>query len=167
MIMGYSLEQFRQEMFHVNYPARKDGCYADANRLTPADREIAENEMIEYIQDVDGDYWPVDGLAGMKSQKALPVLYKLLPEREGTMKIAIAAAIYTICEDKAMINIALDSMCVYKGLHWGQIIDNIHFARHFGSDSIKFVPLLEELCNHEEYLIVYNAKRVLNMIQCT
>ncbi|MBN8858596.1 MAG: hypothetical protein J0H29_09415 [Sphingobacteriales bacterium] len=109
----------------------------------------------------------IETLAYLKSQKSLPVLYKLLEKcSNGMIKLVISASIFEINKDSNMIDIAIgiiktiddksDAYYVYK------LTSAFYYLAKFHER--KTTKLLEEYSKHPEYLISYNAKQALEKL---
>jgi hypothetical protein len=112
---------------------------------------IAEGELISNVALKDD--WPVLGLAHIKSQAALPVLYSVLERAKGYMKVAIAYSIYSICRDEKMIDVVLAELPKVNN-SFG-LIDIVHLLPVF--QDIRVKEQLEEYRHHKDFLVAYNA----------
>lgn len=155
--MRNNLEIFRREYLHANtWAQRKEGVPLDLlDKLSAEELLHAEEDLIAVAS--VGDTWPIMGLGHIKSEKALPKLYELLSKSDKNIKVTIAHAIFQICSDPEMIEIVLKE--VPKINDWYQMIDILYLLPDFKDSRI--THLIEELAHHSEYLIAYNATRVL------
>ena len=157
--MSKHLQHFRDDFLNANtWGQRKDGVPLDLlDKLSETEIEIAENELIEKL-DLRDD-WPIQGLGHIKSQKALPLLYELLPKSQKTMRVTIAHSIFQIKHDKAMIEIVLEEMPRLE--HWTEITHLLHLLPTFQDERIN--ALLNNYREHKDYLVAYNATRVMGL----
>ncbi len=76
--------------------------------LVGEEREEAENILIESVQ--KGEMWPTEGLAALKSQKALPILKKKLTNAPPPTNIRIALAIEEIEGSGEYVSVIIDEL---------------------------------------------------------
>jgi hypothetical protein len=157
--MTKELEAFYKDYLNANsWPQRKDGVPLDLlDRLSQDDKVIAENELMDHIG--FNDSWPIIGLGYMKSTKSIDKLYKLLNKGSKYFKIVIAHSIYQINGDSKMIDIAISESKRLKSTY--EIIEILFMLRDFKDDRID--KLLYDFYNHNDYLVAYNAARVLGL----
>lgn len=157
--MRNNLEIFRREYLNANtWAQRKEGVPLDLlDKLSAEELLHAEEDLIAVVS--VGDTWPIMGLGHIKSEKALPKLYELLAKSDKNIKVTIAHAIFQICSDVEMVEIVLKE--VPKISDWYQMIDILYLLPDFKDSRI--THMLQELCDHDEYLIAYNATRVLGL----
>lgn len=157
--MSSALENFRNGFFYANsWEARKDGppLYL-LDKLNPSELAVVEKELIENFS--PGDTWLVSALGYIRSQNALPALYKILDQSGAYGKVITAHAIFNICQDQRMIDIVEKEM---KN-QWNstQLIDIIYTLPDFANERTD--KILHDLQEHEEYLVAYNATRALKL----
>ena len=154
-----NLSVFRSEFLNADtWAQRKDGVPLETlDCLTEEELPVAEEELISKAG--LNDNWPVIGLGHIRSHKALPALYRLLGEAEGSQRIVIAHSIFQINKDKKMCNAVLDEL-THAGL-WSKfsIIAILYMLRDFENPEI--TGKLIEFCDSENYLVAYNAARAL------
>lgn len=157
--MTKELEAFYKDYLNANsWPQRKDGVPLDLlDKLNQDDKIIAEDELIDHIG--FNDSWPIIGLGYMKSTKSIDKLYKLLNKSSKYFKIVIAHSIYQINGDLEMIDIAIKESERLKSTY--EIIQILFMLRDFKDDRID--KLLYDFYNHKDYLVAYNAARVLGL----
>ncbi|SMD37006.1 hypothetical protein SAMN04488029_3187 [Reichenbachiella faecimaris] len=157
--MSSGLKIFREDFLNANtWPQRKDGVPLDLlDNLNSDELRVAENELIA-IADTKDD-WPIKGLGHIKSEKSLPKLYELLKRSKKLMKVTIAEAIYQICGDEQMINIALTE--TPKISNEFALIDVMYTLSKFQDGRVK--NLLNDYRNHTKYLVAYNATQALGL----
>lgn len=155
--MKDNLNIFKNEFLKANsWAQRKDGVPLDLlDNLSEDELKIAEKELIEALGIRDD--WPINGLGHIKSKKALPKLYDLLQISEKEIKVSIAHSIFQISHDKNMIAIVLTEMPKLK--HWTEIIHMLYLLPTFKDGKID--KMLNDYREHKEYLVAYNANRVL------
>jgi hypothetical protein len=157
--MSEPLGQFRKHFLQArNWEQRKDGAPLYLfDSLSPSDREVAEEEMIAALS--LNDDWPVQGLAHIRSRKALPRLKELLGKSNGKMKIVLAQAIFRISGDPAM---PVQVLAALPGIrNTSELIDVLYLLPGFGDEKIN--GYLQSLLEHPEYLVAYNAARVMGL----
>ncbi|NVM02467.1 MAG: HEAT repeat domain-containing protein [Candidatus Helarchaeota archaeon] len=76
--------------------------------LVGEEREEAENMLIESVQ--KGGMWPTDGLAALKSKKALPILKKKLNNAPPPTNVRIAEAIEEIEGSGEYVSVIIDEL---------------------------------------------------------
>jgi hypothetical protein len=165
--MSTSYQRFVDEYLNAtSWPERKDGVPLELlDQLDPSDKEKAEDELIHRLSSWRDD-WPIQGLGHLQSQKALPFLYRLLPRSFGSVKAQIATAIWKICGDERMLRVVIgcSRRSIFSWLNpfktFSQI-DIIYCLAQFPQPEAKF--RLEELSASSDFLVSYNAKRVLRM----
>lgn len=157
--MKNRLDEFRSEYLNANsWAQRKDGVPLDLlDKLDSSELIIAEQELIQAASLRDS--WPILGLGHIRSQKALPVLYELLTKATDSYKVIIAHSIFQINKDEDMISITLKELS--QSGKWSEfiLIDIIYLLPDFHNDKIN--SCLSEFMNSNEYLVAYNAARVL------
>jgi len=142
------------------WAVRKEGVPLELlDKLTNDEKIMAEQILIENAN--VGDSWQIIGLGYLKSEKSLIKLYRLLSKAKKEMKVIIAHSIYQICEDPKMIEIALTETKKLK--NWYEIIDILYMLPDFNDEKVN--KMLVEFCSHKEYLVSYNAKRALGIIE--
>jgi hypothetical protein len=148
-----------------SWPERKDGPPVELlDKLTPAERERAEGELISRLDTWDS--WPAVGLGHMRSQKAAPNLYALLARARGTVKAEVATALWKICGDEEMLRVVLD----LSGRSWLQrlnpldefrMLDIIHCLAQFPQPEAG--ARLEELKSDRDKWVAHNAECALRL----
>lgn len=157
--MSKNIEVFRKEFLNAHsWSQRKGGVPLGLlEDLSSEELLIVEDELIEALHGTDD--WIVMGLGHIKSQGALPKLYNVLSNNRGAMKVTIAHAIYKICGDQKMIRVVLEEM---PGIHSQyELIHVVYLLRSFENDEINLV--LNELRQHKEYLVAYNATQAMGL----
>ncbi len=153
------LAEFRSEYLNANsWAQRKDGVPLDLlDKLDSNELIIAEQELIQAASLRDS--WPILGLGHIRSQKALPVLYELLTKASDSYKVIIAHSIFQINKDEDMISISLKELS--QSGKWSEftLIDIIYLLPDFHNDKVN--RYLSKLTKSNEYLVAYNAARVL------
>jgi len=127
------------------------------DKLSSDELKTAEADLIKSAN--VGDTWPIIGLGHIKSTQALPTLYNLLDKSKKGFKVTIAYAIFQICQDQKMIDIVLDELP--KTTSQYELIDVLYMLPAFKDD--KITRLLNDYCDHKEYLVAYNATRALGL----
>lgn len=157
--MTNNLDIFRSEFLGANtWAQRKEGVPLELlNKLSPEERRIAEVELIESAG--LRDTWPILGLGYIKSVHSLPTLYSLLDKSDGSFKVTVAYAIFQICQDRQMIDVVLEELPGITDQY--ELIDVLYLLPVFNSEEI--TKLLNNYCNHEEYLVAYNATNALGL----
>ena len=157
--MKDNLEIFRKDYLNANtWAQRREGVPLDLlDNLTKEELKIAERELIDTLS--LKDTWQIIGLGYIKSSNSLPKLYELLSEADSYMKIIIAHSIFQICEDKEMVEITLNETKNVTSQY--SIIDFLYLLPDFNDKRIDH--LLHEFHENENYLVAYNAARVLGL----
>jgi HEAT repeat protein len=124
--------------------------------------EEAEAELIKRLD--TNDSWPAIGLGHIKSTRAVPKLYDLLPKASGPVKAQIATTLWRICEDGNMLQIVLDLSqpsitSRLSPFYEFNLIDIIYCLAQFPQPECR--ARLEELTADKRHLVSYNAKRAL------
>lgn len=157
--MPDNLDIFRNEYLNANsWAQRKEGVPLYLlDKLNSEEKKIAEGELIKAasLQDT----WPITGLGHLQSTFALPVLYKLLDKADRNIKVTIAHAIYQICRDQKMIDTVLTETPRISNEH--ELIAIFYLLSQFQDQRIN--ALLDSYRHHHEYLVAYNATRVLGL----
>lgn len=157
--MTDNLDIFRKEYLGANtWAQRKDGVPLDLlDNLSAEELKVAESELIKAAG--LGDDWPIVTLGHIKSKDALPILFKLLADSKGAMKVKIAHSIFQISRDDKMKEIVLETMPQITGEF--ELIDVLYYLPFFKDERI--TDLLHKYRNHKEYLVAYNATRYLGL----
>lgn len=157
--MSDNLKIFREEYLNANsWAQRKDGVPLDLmDNLSDAEKEIAEKELIDNLSIKDD--WTIMGLGYLKSQRGLKKLYDLLPTSKKGMKVTIAHSIFQICADKKMVEIAVTEIPQISNQY--ELIHIIYLLRDFKNDKVN--EILNDLRNHKEYLVSYNATQAMGL----
>jgi hypothetical protein len=162
--MSNAYQRFVREYLEANsWAERKDGAPVEIiDKLTSEERERAEEELIKRLSIRDD--WAAIGLGYMKSAKAAPALYALLPKASGSVKAQIATALWKICEDEKMLQVVLNLsqpsfLSRLSPYYEFKQINLIYCLAQFPQTEAK--ARLEELTEDGQYLVSYNAKRAL------
>ncbi|MBS3992177.1 MAG: hypothetical protein KGZ87_00495 [Bacteroidetes bacterium] len=123
---------------------------------------LIDKLLIESGQEIDT--LVVETLAYLKSQKSVPTLKQLLNICNNEMtKLKIASSIFEINQDNNMIDIAIRSFRILNNdknpYYVYTLPTTFDYLIKFKSSKVN--SIIEEYINHKEYLIAYNAKRVL------
>jgi len=133
---------------------RKDGVPLDLlDALSDSEKVMAEDELLQLVE--GNDPWIIDGLAHLKSTRALERLRPLLTVKRGLVRVHIATAIYRLSGDLTMERIVAD-FAANKANHWSSRIDAVHCIANFKTESVR--AELRRLESDKEYLVSYNAK---------
>src|SRR5215472_17397009 len=152
-------QEFDRRFLNASYswPERKDGVPLELlDKLDPAEKQRAGEALISRLS--TGDSWPARGLGHLRSQNALGPLRGLLPKAEGSVRAAIALAIWQIDGDPQMADELLalsqsnytdapDSSKTFT------MIDIISCLACLSSETA--ATRLEELTQSRNYLISY------------
>lgn len=164
--MSNAYERFVREYLEAkSWAERKDGVPVEIiDELTSEEKEKAEAELIKRLSIQDD--WAAIGLGYMKSAKAAPVLYDLLPKASGSVKAEIATALWKICGDEEMLQVVLNlsqpsSSSRLSPYYKFKQIKIIYCLAQFPQSEAR--ARLEELTDDEQYLVSYNAKRALEL----
>src|SRR5215468_8228887 len=98
-------KDFDRWFLNANYswPERKDGAPIELlDKLDPEEKQRAEEALISRLS--TGDSWPARGLGHLRSWNALRPLRKLLAKAKGSVRAAVALAIWQIDDDPQMAN---------------------------------------------------------------
>ena len=157
--MTNNLDIFKKEFLGANsWPQRKDGVPLNLlDNLSSDELKIAETELINALSLRDD--WPITGVGYIKSKDALSKLYELLEGIKKSMKVTIAHSIFKICGDNKMIDIVLDE--TPKITNQYELIAILYFLPDFKDE--RLIKTLDNLRSNKEYLIAYNATRVLGL----
>jgi hypothetical protein len=160
--MSKTLDYVRESILHETSISRRDGppLYL-LDKLNSREKKIIENELI--VAADSADYWLIAALGYLKSHKALPKLYQLLEEADDeTIKIDIASAIYCICGDSEMVQIALDELdSTMKTNNEDKLVSILYKFHPFEDERIS--QRLFELLDSPNYLVAYNAAIALDI----
>jgi hypothetical protein len=143
------------------YQHRKDGpTLGLIDKLTSEEKFVFEQKLIERLEKGDTDIWIVEGLAYVKSEKALPALYNLL-SRTGMKpsRITIESSIYQICKDPLMVDAALEDSMQVKDKF--SIISIFYHLAQFRDSRVN--DFVRQYFDDPDYLISYNAKRAIGI----
>jgi hypothetical protein len=160
--LSKNLKLFYSEFLNANtWAQRKDGVPLELlDNLSVEELKIAESELINIVS--INDSWPILGLGHIKSSASLPKLYELLANGSNHILIILAHAIFSICRDEKMIEIAIqETNQLVKKLPKTEfeLIDVIFWLPDFLDERIG--RILSDLCDNSSYLIAYNAARAL------
>ncbi len=130
--------------------------------LNSEDKDLVEKGLIDLLDENPWDTFIVETLAYMKSVQSIPVLRRLLERcKHGFDKLSIAASIYEICKDKAMIDIAIEEFERFEkriGIFRKEnIMASFYYLSKFQNE--KTNNLISKYLDHKNYLVSYNAKR--------
>ena len=157
---------FEWDFLNANsWEQRKDGVPLNLlDALDASDKKLAEDALIEKLSLRDD--WPARGLGHIRSQKSLPKLRELFPHANGTMRAAIALAIWQIARDKNMrdelINLSISEYTDDdKSSKTFTMIDVIHCLAHLPYPEV--VERLEKLKTSANSFIAYNANYALGL----
>jgi DNA-directed RNA polymerase subunit F len=158
-IMKNNLEIFRRDYLNANsWAQRKEGVPLELlNKLSTEELKVAEKELINVLSLKDS--WPVIGLGYIKSKDSLSKLYDLLPIATSNMKVIIAHSVFQISGDKEMLNTVLTEMKNVTNQY--EIIDLLYMLPDFNDQKIN--EMLHGFYEHNEYLVAYNAARILGL----
>jgi hypothetical protein len=158
-------QRFVREYLEATSIERRDGAPIEIlDKLTSKEKEKAEEELIKRLNIRDD--WAAIGLGHIKSTKAVPKLYGLLPKAFGSVKAQIATALWKICGDEKMLKVVLklsqpSFFSWLNPFHEFKQIDIIYCLAEFPQSEAK--ARLEELTEDRKYLVSYNAKRALEL----
>lgn len=154
-----NLHIFRTEFLNAkSWNEKKDGAPLYLlDELSPADLKIAEQELIKVLSLYND--WSIIGLGHIKSKEALPLLYNLLKNSRGTIKVIIAHSIFQISQDEGMKDIVLK--CMPKIRHEFDLIKVLCYLPAFRDK--RLTDLLHSYRNHKKYLVACNASRSLGL----
>ncbi len=126
--------------------------------LNSDEQAYIEDALIDMLSHSD-DLLIVDTLAYMRSKKSVTALISLLSKKHDNQlaPMIIASAIYSIDHDENMIQIAIDCFKKHKDLYF--LISAFGYLKRFNTERTD--SLIREFIVHPEYLVSYNAKRVL------
>ncbi len=157
--MSDNLKIFRDEYLNANsWAQRKDGVPLDLlDNLSDSEKKIAEKELIDNLSIKDD--WPIMGIGYLKSQKGLKKLYDLLATSKKGMRVTIAHSIFQICADKKMIEVVATEIPQISNQY--ELIHIIYLLKDFKNDKVN--EILNDLRNHKEYLVAYNATRAMGL----
>jgi hypothetical protein len=139
------------------------------NKLTDDEKKQVEDILVNKLSDKankEVDTLIVETLAYLKSRKSLPVLKDLLKHSSNeVVKLRIATSIFEINQDNDMVDIAINSFkkldnnndpyYVYK------LTSAFFYLIKFNKPEVN--ELIKKYINHKDFLLSYNAKRVLGM----
>jgi len=160
-------QEFDRRFLNASYswPERKDGVPLELlDKLDPAEKQRAGEALISRLS--TGDSWPARGLGHLRSQNALGPLRGLLPKAKGSVRAAIALAIWQIDGDPQMADelLALSRSDYTDDSHSAKtftMIDIIYCLAYLSSEAV--TKRLEELTQSKNYLISYNARRAIKL----
>ena len=157
LTMSENFERFQQDFLDAStWNQRKDGVPFDLlDNLAEDERYAAEELLIDALS--AGDDWPARGLGHMRSTKALPSLYALLPHCQQGVTISVAYAIFQINRDLNMIEVVLEEFPKITNEY--SLIGALHLLPIFPDQRI--TSLLTTYTHDRRYLVVYNATRAL------
>jgi len=157
--MADGLSVFRSKYLNATtWAQRKDGVPLYLlDELTPQERTIAEQELIESASLKDS--WSIIGLGHICSEKSLRILYTLFDESASFLKIIIAHSIFQINKDPKMAPAVLQELSMSGSWHVSSLIDILYMLPDFQDAAIN--RQLECFSNSTNYLIAYNATSVL------
>jgi hypothetical protein len=153
------LDIFRKYFLGAStWAQRKDGVPLDLlDNLTPNELKTAETELIKSA--CLGDTWRIIGLGHIKSKNALPTLYFLFDKSNKGIKVTIAHSIFQICQDAKMIDVVLEEMPKITNQY--ELIGILYLLPTFHDERV--TTLLKAFRDHKEYLVAYNATKVLGL----
>lgn len=130
------------------------------DKLSDEEKFKVETELVNMLHKKT-DMLIVETLGYMKSEKSLPVLYKLLDSLNDEMaKVITATSIFEINQDQKMIEVAKASFKTIKDKF--QLIFAFHYLVRLQDSEIS--KLILAYTTNSDYLISYNAKQVLGKL---
>jgi hypothetical protein len=140
---------------------RKDGpAFGLIDMMTSEEKLLFEEKLIKRLDNGDNDIWISEGLAYLKSEKALPALYKLLSKTDSKpSRITIESSIFQICKDPAMIDAALEDGSHVKDKY--SLISVFYNLALFRDRRVN--DFVRQYFNDPDYLVSYNAKRAIGI----
>jgi hypothetical protein len=142
------------------------------DELSDDDRSDIENALIDMLFQASAerlDILIVETLAYLKSSRSLPKLKDLLKTtiNNNIITLILATAIFEINGDNELIGIAVD--CVKRmdnkkdSYYTYKLTDAFYCLIKFQNPLTN--KIIEGYTNHKDYLVSYNANRVLNNIE--
>ena len=130
-------DDFTSGFLNANtWAQRKEGLPLDLlDALSEPEKLLAEYQLLKRIE--GNDPWVIDGLAHLKSARALERLRPLLVVKEGLIRVHIATAIYQLSGDLAMERIVAD-FAANEANFWGSRIDAVHCLAKFVERQLLF-----------------------------
>jgi HEAT repeat protein len=172
--MSNSYQDFLEKFLQTNMRERGGGTPLDLlDKLNDEEKLKAEEELLKKL---DGsDKWIIEGLAHLKSGKALPKLYELLNKESESLrekkfdksrKAFVALAIWKICEDEKMLDVVLrqteystdEARSPYIEYI---IVDVVHCLAQFPQPEA--LEKLKSLTKDKHDLISYNANYAIDL----
>ena len=130
--------------------------------LTADEKVEVEQGLIDMLYSMPSDILIVETLVYMKSTNAIPAMKNSLDKCKNQLqRIIIANSIFKIGQDDKMIDIAMDA---FKRLtnKWDLIFCFSYLGRF---DSSKVNIAIEKYIDHRDFLVSYNAKRALGLVE--
>jgi len=127
------------------------------DNLSDEEKFKLEAELINILQQ-KRDMLIVETLSYLKSEKALPILYNLLDNLDDEMeKIITTISIYELNHDQKMIDIAKSAFLNISDKF--QLIAAFPYLVRFQDSGL--TKQIQEFTFNSDYLVSYNAKKVL------
>lgn len=127
------------------------------DKLDERQRVLIEDVLLNELSNKH-DMLIVETLAYMKSSKSVPILTDLLEKCSDAMcQIIVASSIFEINHDNKMISISSNAFENLDSVY--QKISAFYYLKKINSKITD--GIIEEYTTHSDYLLSYNAKRVL------
>jgi len=151
-------DAFEAEFLNANsWALRKDGPPLRLlDKLSASEKARAETELLNRLDAKDD--WPILGLAHLNSQKAVPLIRKLVRRAPKACLPAIAEALFRLTGDTSL-EPKLIALARSRWAHFGHRSDAALALDLFPTESAQ--EALREVADRGDYLVSYNAKRAL------
>ena len=128
------------------------------DKLTADEKVQVEMLLFARLNNYNGDTLIIETLTYMNSQKSLDTFNKILSQSDNPAdKIIIASCIYKLSKDKLMGVIALESVKRITDKY--ALISMFYYLAQIESKELD--DYIKQYSNHSDYLLSYNAKRIL------
>jgi len=148
-----------EKLIPPNNYIHRDGFtnYHIIDSLSEEEKSEVEKELIEMLKNSE-DWLIGDTLSYMKSEDSIPILReKLEKAKKPNSKVLWANAIFKINNNPEMVDIALEEFQKIDDKY--ELIAMFYVLTEFRDSRIN--KIIENYHNHGDYLIAYNAQRVL------
>ena len=136
--------------------------------LNDSEKQAVEKKLINLLT-TESNMLIVETLGYMKSQKAVKRLTAMLNEaRYAEDKLILASSIFKITADKSIRDIAFEASCSID-THYPTVVHYEYtlmsmFYYMAGFQDIRMDNIIRKYVKNKDFLLSYNAKRALNLI---
>jgi hypothetical protein len=134
------------------------------DNLTEDERKLLEDGLLKKLDELSEDTLIIDSLAYLKSEKAISYITRLLKASEKPdLRIFLSAALFEINGDRSLIDPTIKDLGLIENkndpYYVYSLISIFQYLIKFKDPIVNYHIL--QYTTHKEYLVSYNANRVL------